>query len=143
MKEKKLNTFFAFITQNQNAPLQVKEKVLDSCLVQAVLNNCESWGNANLKNLELKYRKALKYLLGIRKSTCNEFPYVELARPTLTSLIYKRQLKFYRKCTTGDDLPMQNFIIKQDLDSKNAFSVHYVMLDKKYKAGLGFQVFIN
>ena len=131
-KEKKLNTFFAFITQNQNAPLQVKEKVLDSCLVQAVLNNCESWGNANLKNLELKYRKALKYLLGIRRSSCNEFPYVELARATITSIVYKRQLKFFRKCMNGDDLPMQKLIIKQAMESNTGFSDHYAKLDSKY-----------
>ena len=74
LKEKKLNKFFAFVTQNQNAPLEVKEKVLESCLASSVLNNCESWGNANLKNLELKYRKALKHMLCVRKTTCNEFP---------------------------------------------------------------------
>ena len=82
-KEKKLNKFFAFITQNRDAPLEVKEKVLESCIISTVLYNCESWGNANLESLEKKYRQALKYMLGVRKSTCNEFPYVELGKPTL------------------------------------------------------------
>ena len=131
-KEKKLNKFFAFITQNQNAPLEVKEKVLESCIVSAVLNNCESWGNANLKNLELKYKKALKHLLGIRKTTCNEFPYVELAKPTITSQVHKRQLTFFRQCLVGDDLPMQKYIIKQAVDSRCSFINHYINLDLKY-----------
>ena len=130
-KEKKLNKFFAFITQNRNAPLEVKEKVLDACVVSTILNNCETWGNANLKNLELKYRKALKYLLGIRKSTCNEFPYIELGKPSITSLVYKRQLKFFRKCMV-EDLPMQQFIIRKAKDSKCSFINHYIQLDLKY-----------
>ena len=133
MKEKKLNKFFAFVTQNQNAPLEVKEKVLEACLVTTILNNCESWGNANLRSLELKYRKALKHLLGVRKTTCNEFPYVELAQPTLTSRVYKRQLKFFRKCLTGDDLPMQKYIIKQAVDSRCSYINHYIQLDLKYE----------
>ena len=33
-KEKKLNNFLAFLTQNCNAPLEVKEKVLESCILQ-------------------------------------------------------------------------------------------------------------
>ena len=132
-KEKKLNKFFAFTTQNHNAPLEVKEKVLDSCIVSTALNNCESWGNANLKDLELKYRKSLKYMLGVRKSTCNEFPYVELAKPSITSQVYKRQLTFYRKCLSGNDFPLQRYIIKLAVDSKCSFIDHYVQLDLKYR----------
>ena len=81
-KEKKLNNCFAFLTQNRNAPLEVKEKVLESCILSTVIYNCESWRNANLNNLEIKYRQALKYMLGVRKSTCNDLPYIELGRPT-------------------------------------------------------------
>ena len=58
-KEKKLNQFFAFLTQNRNAPLEFKEKVLEACIVSAVITNCESWGDANLDILEKKYRRAL------------------------------------------------------------------------------------
>ena len=50
--EKKLNKLFAFVTQNRNAPLEVKEKVLESCIPSTLLYNCESWDNANLENLE-------------------------------------------------------------------------------------------
>ena len=132
-KGKKLNKFFAFITQNRNAPLEVKEKVLDACVFSAILNNCETWGNANLKNVELKYRKALKYMLGIRKSTCNEFPYIELGKPTITSLVYKRQLQFYRECMIEGNLPMQQFIIRKAIDANCPFINHYVQLDLKYK----------
>ena len=58
-KEKTLNQFYAFLTQNRNAPLSVKENVLDSCVVSTVLYNCETWGDANLEELEKKYTRAL------------------------------------------------------------------------------------
>ena len=131
-KEKKLNKFFAFITQNRNAPLEVKEMVLNSCIVSSVLNNCETWGNASLKNLEAKYRKALKYLLGIRKTCCNEFPYIELGRPTITALVHKRQLNFYRSCKEGNEYPMQQYIINQAIIHGCSFINHYIKLDEKY-----------
>ena len=40
---KSLHKFFAFIGQNYNAPLYIKEKVLESCVTSALLYNCESW----------------------------------------------------------------------------------------------------
>ena len=131
-KEKRLNQFFAFLSQYRNAPLMVKEKVLESCIVSAVLYNCETWGNANLDGLEKKYRKALKHLLALRKSACNEFPYIELGKPTLKSLVYKRQLRFYRDCMINKDYPMQRFIIRKALDADSSFIKHYVNLSEKY-----------
>ena len=130
-KEKKLNKFIAFLTQNRNAPLAVKEKVLDSCILSTVIYNCETWGNANLSHLEKKYRKALKYMLGVRKSTINEFAYIELGRPTLTSMVHARQLKFYQQCLEKDR-PMQQYIIQKALEVNSPFIKHYVDLSNKY-----------
>ena len=132
-KEKKFNQFFAFLTQNRNAPLKVKEKVLESCILSAVIYNCETWGDANLSDLEKKYRRALKYMLGVRKSTCNEYPYIELEKPTLKSLILKRQLKCYNDCMIHKDLPMLRFIIRKAIDANSSFINHYVSLNTKYQ----------
>lgn len=131
-KERRLNRFYAYLTQNRNAPLKVKEKVLESCILSAVIYNCETWGDAQLDGLEKKYRRALKYMLGVRRTTCNEFPYVELNKPTLTSVIHKRQLKFYNDCLINKDWPMQRYIIRQGLDSKCSFISHYEKLKRKY-----------
>ena len=71
-------------------------------------------------------------MLGVRKSTCNEFPYVELGKPTLTSIVLARQLKFYRNCMVNKDLPLQRYIIRKALDSNCSFIMHYVELDSSY-----------
>ena len=81
--QRRLNQFFTLLSQNRNASLKVKEKVLES----AVIYNCETWGDANLNDLEKKYRRALKCMLGVKTSTCNEFPYIELEKPTLKSMM--------------------------------------------------------
>ena len=62
--------------------MHVNVKVLDSCVTSALLYTCESWGNADLKDLETQYRKALKCMLGIRDTVSNESPYIELGKPT-------------------------------------------------------------
>ena len=131
---KKINKFNAFLTQNRNAPLKVKEKVLESGIVQAILNNCETWGDAQLDDLEKKYRNALKHMLGVRKSSCNEFVYIELNKPTLKSVVYKRQLNFYNNCLIHRDWPMQRYIIRQGLDHKCSFINHYERLKRKYRS---------
>merc|ERR1712141_25470 len=83
-------------------------------------------------HLEKKYRKALKYMLGVGKSTINEFPYIELGRPTITSMVKKRQFKFYKQCFKKDR-PMQQYIIRKALDVNSSFIKHYTDLDTKYK----------
>ena len=131
-QERRMNKFFAFLNQHHDAPIFIKEKFLESCIFSSVIYNCESWGNANLENLEKKYRKALRFMLGIRKSVCNEFPYIELGYPTLTSIVHKRQLKFYNDCQKDKDFPMQRYIIRRGIDANCTFINHYMELDNKY-----------
>ena len=101
--------------------------------MSAVIQNCETWGDAQLDELEKKYRNAVKYMLGVRKSTCNEFVYIELNKPTLKSIIYKRQLKFYNNCLIHRDWPMQRYIIRQGKDCKCSYIRHYERLKATYK----------
>ena len=101
---------------------------------EAVLNNCEAWGNVKVKDLETLYRKALKYLLGVRTQVCNEFPYIELQKPTLTSMIYKRQYIFYKNCTVNRDWPLQRYIIRKALDVSCSFITHYTKLTNQYSS---------
>ena len=134
-RRKHFNKFFAFLRENYNAPFSVKEKVLEACVSSAVLHNCESWGNANVKFLELLYRKSLKYLLGVRTQVCNEFPYVELQKPTLASIILRRQYIFYMNCTVDKDWPLQRYIIRKALDVKCPYILHYIKLRENYSSG--------
>ena len=120
-RQKQFSRFNAFLRENYNAPLSVKEAVLEAGVTSAVLHNCESWGDANLDALEALYKKALKYMLGVRKTVCNEFAYIELAKPTLKSFVLKRQYKFYKNCVQDRDWPLLRHIIRQAMDSKCSY----------------------
>ena len=133
-RRKHFNKFYAFLRENYNAPFYVKEKVLDACVSSAVLHNCESWGNANIKSLELLYRKALKYMLGVRSQVCNEFPFIELQKPTLSATILRRQYIFYKNCMTDRDWPLQRYIIRKAIDSKCSYISHYTKLVNEYSS---------
>ena len=130
---KHFNKFYAFINKNFNAPFSVKEKVLESCLRSAILYNCEAWGDANVRALETKYTAAVKYMLGVRKQTCNEFIYIELGITTLKSMILKRQYRFYKNIISERDWPMLRHMVCQSRDAKTAFIKYYDQLLQKYK----------
>ena len=131
-REKYFNKFYSFLRENFNAPFSVKETVLEACVSSAVLYNCETWGNADVRNLEILYRKALKYMLGIRKTVCNEFIYVELGKPTLTSIILRRQFIFFKNCIEDKDWPLQRHIIRQAVDVNCPYINHYKKLISDY-----------
>ena len=124
-KEKVFNKFFLFLHKNYYAPLKVKLKVLDACLYSSVLYNCETWGNVNTSDLEKQYCATLKYILGIRHQCCNEFPYIELGLPTLTSIIQTRQYKFYCNIVKNKDWPLLRYIVNLGRRSKCNFIAYY------------------
>ena len=132
-KLKNFNKFYAFINKNENAPMAVKMKVLESCLCSAILYNCESWGNGNVKNLEKKYTAVLKYMLGVKTRSCNEFPYVELGLIPLSAIIMKRQYRFYKKVISERDWPLLRHIVRQSRDINTGFINYYDKLIERYK----------
>ena len=127
-RQKHFNKFFAFLRENYNAPISVKERVLEACVSSAALYNCESWGDANIDCLEDMYRKALKYMLVVRSQVCNEFPYIELGKPTLKSVVQKRQYTFYKMCVGDSDWPLQRYIIRKAMDVNCSYIRYYTRL---------------
>lgn len=98
----RFNKYFVFIITQQIRAIGSKRKYSSiMCCVSFFPYNCESWGDANLEPLERKYRQALKSMLGVRKSTCNELPYIDLGNPTLKYEVHKRQLFLIQRFNWG------------------------------------------
>ena len=89
--------FYNFIRSNRVAPLQVKLKVLKSCVMSSLLHNCEAFGDYVIKDLELAYSKLLKCCFNVRESVPNNILLIESGFLPIRTLIYSRQLKFYRR----------------------------------------------
>ena len=131
-KMKHFSKFYIFLSKNTNAPMIVKTKVLESCVCSALLYNCETWGDANILKLEKKYTDTLKYMLHLRKQTCNEFPYIELGLMTLKAVIKRRQYRFYKNITTGKDWPLLRHIMRQSRDVSTNYIKYYDDLLQRY-----------
>ena len=70
--------FFAFLRSNLNAPIDIKIKVLNACIMSSLLYNAETRAHSKLNRLEVVYRRMLKSILGVGMMTCSEFLYIEL-----------------------------------------------------------------
>ena len=85
-KNKEVNIKLAnFMRKNSLAPINVKFKVLKSC-VNSALTLAVKHG---VTNIEILQRKALKILLNIKYNTHNEIMYVESGFKPLEAMIYK------------------------------------------------------
>ena len=89
--------FISFVEKNSDIPFVVKKRVFDACLMSAILYGCESWLNGDLKPICKIYNWALKRLLGVRLTTCNDLCYIESGYSSLKAIIKSKQRKFFIK----------------------------------------------
>ena len=61
---------------NDQAPLEIKLKVLDVCINNSLLYSCETWGNKHCADLEMLHRRSIRNALDARGNTNNEIIYI-------------------------------------------------------------------
>ena len=89
--------YFAFLRNNVHAPVPVKLKVLDVCLLMSLLYNSETWADSKFQKLETVYRRMLKSILGVGMTTCTELLYIELGVLSLQTRVLVKQWSFWKK----------------------------------------------
>lgn len=131
-RKKSIIKYYSFLRKNPNIPMIYKLKVLDACILSSLIYNSETWGPANIEKLELEYRKMLKTTLGVKLSTCNEFPFIELNLPTIKTRIHQKQYKFWlaiKELENDDPVKIAVQLAEQyNLD----FVKHYHNLERIY-----------
>ena len=82
---------------NKTTPINIKLKVLNSCMFSSFLYSAESWWNIDIfsKQLSTLELKALKRILGVKKGTPNHLVYIELKRPCIIAQIKALHYKFF------------------------------------------------
>ena len=103
--------FFAFLKSNKNAPISIKLKVLDACVISFILHNAETWADSRIERLEVIYRRMLKAILGVRITTCSEMLYVELDVPSIKTRLLIKQWKLWKKVRELNDIDPLGYII--------------------------------
>ena len=92
-----MNKLVRFLDKNQNAPFDVKKKVVDACFNTSLLYGCESWlEDKVLPDLEQLYMKGIKSLLGIRSQITADVVLLESGYPSLRALIKSKQKAFFQ-----------------------------------------------
>ena len=71
-------------------------------------------------------------MFGIKKKSCNEFPYIELGLVPLSAIIKKRQYRFYTNVIKEGDWPLLRHIVRQSRDMKTCFIKYYDKLLGNY-----------
>ena len=89
-----LNKLIIFLAVNYDAPFYVKKKVFDAAFSSSILYSCECWLKVPLRSIEALYMTAVKSLLGVRPTACNDICLLEAGIPSVTALIRSRQAKF-------------------------------------------------
>ena len=89
--------FIAFINKNYDLPFVIKKRVFDACLLSAILYGCESWLNGDLKPVCKLYNWALKQMLGVRLTSCNDVCYMESGYGSLKSIVKRHFLIFLQR----------------------------------------------
>lgn len=133
MRAKNIIKFYAFLRNNKYVPINIKLKVLESCLLSSLLYNAETWGNANLSKLEIKYREMLRAILGVRTTTCNEFVYTELDAISITARVMKKQYDFWTKIINLDETEPLKIAVRIAERHKLPFINHYKQLYNKFQ----------
>ena len=121
--------------KNAQAPITVKFRVLEACVNSSLTYSCETWGSSPLNNVEVLQRKALKITLNIKYNISNEIAYTESGFKPLKAMIYKRQLKFFRKFTDScrnNPTAATSKVFNQACDKNITFLKHYVKLDTNF-----------
>ena len=135
IKSRQINIvkYFSFLRCNRNAPVYIKIKVLDACILYSLLYNAETWACAKFEHLEVIYRRMLKSIIGVGMTVCNEFLYIELGTLSIKTRVTIKQWRFWKNVVEmSNDNPLV-YIINQARKYKLKEVIYYDNLLKKYK----------
>ena len=83
-------------------PIDVICDLFDKIVLPILLYGCEIWGLDNITHVEIFYRKFLKRMLKLSKSTPNCMVYGETGRYELEHSIYVRMANFWCRIISGN-----------------------------------------
>ena len=93
-------------------PPDIQINLFDKVVLPICMYGCEVWGYANIEPLEIFYRKFIKRVLGIHKTTPNCMVYGETGRYPMANSIYSRMIGFWIKISEGKASKLSSIIYK-------------------------------
>ena len=105
---------FDLLTKSRrlSLPIDIQLELFDRMVVPILLYGSEVWGFSNIEQIEVMYRKFLKYLLRLPKSTPNCMVYGETGRQPLSELVKHRMISFWIKICNSKASKLSNIVCK-------------------------------
>ena len=90
---------FSMLTKSRRLllPIDIQIDLFHKTVLPILLYGCEVWGCADISDVEVFYRKFLKIILGVGRSTPNCIAYGETGTLPLQLAIFKRIISFLVK----------------------------------------------
>ena len=125
-----------FLRTNRSAPLKVKTKVLQSCVMSGLLHNCEAFGSQLPKHIETTYMKLLRSCFNVRSNVPNYILLIESGFLPIKSIVLLRQYNFYKRFRkTIEAGSRREKMMQMLLGKKTSYLKHYEELVSKYATG--------
>lgn len=90
---------FALLTKSRrlSLPIDIQCELFEKTIMPILLFGCEVWGYCNVSQLEVFYKKFLKTILMLNRTTSSCMVYGEVGKLPLQNMIDKRMLSFWLK----------------------------------------------
>ena len=125
--------YYNFLRSNRSAPLKVKTKVLQSCVMSSLLHNCEAFGSHVPKDLETSYVKLLRSCFNTRSNVPNAILFIESGFLPIRTIIMMRQYNFYKRFRDSIQAgSRREKMMQMLLGRKTDYLQHYEDLVEKY-----------
>ena len=95
--------------QDLHLPIDIQQELYNALVAPILLYGCEVWGHQNVESIEKLHLKYLKYVLGVRRSTCNSIVYG--GGFPLRIKAQKRLIGFYACTLGGNDAKLSHIML--------------------------------
>ena len=114
-------------------PPDIHMDLFEKMITPILLYGCEIWGSTTIEPLEIFYRKFVKRMLGISKSTPNCIVYGEVGRKPLQNQIYNRMISFWVKISEGKTSKLSTLMYSliYKLHINGSYNSHWLLCIKK------------
>ena len=117
---------FALLTKcrSLSLPIDIQLYLFDALVAPILLYGSEVWGFQRADCVEKLHLKFLKYILGVKSSTCTSVVYGELGRYPLSITIKKRMISYWVRIYMGKESKLSRSMLDglTQLQSSRSFS---------------------
>ena len=117
---------FALITKSRRLclPVDIQCDLFEKTVVPILLYGSEVWGFCDLQQIEIFYRKFLKNVLRLNKSTPNCMIYGEVGKLPLKITVYSRMINYWFRLLGGKQSKLSSIMYRllYTLDNNNIFT---------------------